>query len=967
MKKICLLFCCTCLATALSAQDTEKKKIDHTVYDSWNVLANPQLSPYGNWAVYEQNPQKGDGKLMLYNSTLEKTDTFERGYGAAFSPTADFLALKIKTTQDTIRKLKLEKKKPDEYPADTLGIYLTGSGKLVKEAPLKSYVLPKDSSSWIAWQKAKEKKPAEKAKTEPEKPAQTDTQKKKKEKCSCRRKKNVAEPTKPTTPAQKAKPKVRDVFELVLQNPISDTKITFKNTTEYALSDNGKTLSYITLTGDTTDSCSVFVYYPGNQSKQRIFYKQGTAKSIALSKKGNYAAFMFSADTGKVKNYELYMWHGGLNEAELVVGSAHTALPQYWCVNQHGKLSFTENELRLTFETAPCLPKEEKDTIPEDEKPKVDIWHWDDPLLQTEQLHNLENDKKKGYKALYHISDKKIVQLGSEKLETVYVAEDGESDWGIGYDYSPYKKLSMWKRMGYRDAYIINVHTGEARLAVQNKTPVVGLSPFGKFIVWFNTDNNNWHAVRTSDLKDTCLTCGIKATFHNDENDYPAPSFPYGFGAWAENDTYFLLHEKYDIWQIDPNGKEKPVSLTQNYGKKNKTIFRYLNTNTERNWIALTDTIFLSATNDITKASAFYTASLTQKNLFENKKTCDCNLEKLVFLKARKNNIFLFRPMSFTQYPDIVVGDFSFTNLKTISSANSQQKEFAWGSVELISWKDFKGKEQKGMLYKPDDFNPAKKYPMIVYFYEKMSDNLHYYHSPKPSHSTIGMSEYVSNGYLIFVPDISYTVGQPGQSAYNTIISGTKHLITKGFVNDKKIGLQGQSWGGYQTAYLITQTSMYAAAMAGAPVSNMTSAYGGIRWESGSSRMTQYEHGQSRLGKTLWDGLDLYIKNSPLFFVDKVKTPVLIMANDNDGAVPWYQGIEFYAALRRLEKPAWMLNYNGDQHNLMKYPNRTDLSIRMRQFFDHYLLDAPPAEWMIKGVPALEKGKNYGLKLVEEK
>ena len=216
---------------------------------------------------------------------------------------------------------------------------------------------------------------------------------------------------------------------------------------------------------------------------------------------------------------------------------------------------------------------------------------------------------------------------------------------------------------------------------------------------------------------------------------------------------------------------------------------------------------------------------------------------------------------------------------------------------------------------------------------------------------------YNSNGYVVFIPDIRYEVGHPGKSALNTILSGTESVCRAfSFVDRDNIGLQGQSWGGYEAAYVVTQTDFFKAAFAGAAVSNMTSAYGGIRWESGVARAFQYETDQSRIGKTLWDGLDLYIENSPLFFANRVKTPLLLMNNDNDGAVPWQQGIEFFVALRRLEKPCWMLCYNGDEHNLLKWANRVDLSRRMMEFFDVYLKGASVPSWMREGVPAVKKG-----------
>ncbi|MCH1494214.1 MAG: prolyl oligopeptidase family serine peptidase, partial [Rubripirellula sp.] len=244
-------------------------------------------------------------------------------------------------------------------------------------------------------------------------------------------------------------------------------------------------------------------------------------------------------------------------------------------------------------------------------------------------------------------------------------------------------------------------------------------------------------------------------------------------------------------------------------------------------------------------------------------------------------------------------------------------------------------------------------------------DNLHRYYTPAAGRSIICHSFYVSRGYLVFIPDIPYVTGAPGPSAVNAILPGVDHIAQQGFVHEGRIGLQGHSWGGYQTAYLVTQTDRFACAESGAPVSNMTSAYGGIRWGSGLSRMFQYERTQSRIGEDLWAARDKYVANSPLFFADQIHTPLLILHNDQDGAVPWYQGIELFVALRRLGRPAWMLNYNGEPHWVMNDYNRRDFAKRMQQFFDHYLMNAPEPEWMAVGIPATQKGENDGFELLE--
>jgi dipeptidyl aminopeptidase/acylaminoacyl peptidase len=332
--------------------------------------------------------------------------------------------------------------------------------------------------------------------------------------------------------------------------------------------------------------------------------------------------------------------------------------------------------------------------------------------------------------------------------------------------------------------------------------------------------------------------------------------------------------------------------------------------------------------------------------------------------KAKNAANFIYTKYSYTQSPDLYVS----TDLKKeikLSAINPQQAEYNWGTAELVQWTTPKGYHSKGILYKPENFDPTKKYPLIAYFYEKLSEGLYSYLPPSPTPSRLPISWFVSNGYLVFAPDISYEAGHPGASAVEFVNSGVEALKKNVWVDAAHIGIQGQSWGGYQVAYLITQTNMYAAAWAGAPVANMTSAYGGIRWESGVNRQFQYEKTQSRIGATLWDKPQLYIDNSPLFMLPKVKTPVVIMSNDADGAVPWYQGIEMFTALRRLNKPVWLLQYNDEAHNLVKRQNRKDISIREAQFFDHFLKAAPMPVWLAKGVPAVDKGKDWGFDLVK--
>ena len=332
-------------------------------------------------------------------------------------------------------------------------------------------------------------------------------------------------------------------------------------------------------------------------------------------------------------------------------------------------------------------------------------------------------------------------------------------------------------------------------------------------------------------------------------------------------------------------------------------------------------------------------------------------------IKAPDSDRIAFLKGNFRNPYDLYVTKDNFKSDEKLSGINPQIKDYRWGRAELFHWKAYDGTPLKGLVFVPDGVKPGDKLPVMVYFYEKYSETLYDFRTPAPSRSIVNIPLYTSRGYICFIPDIVYKVGHPGESAYNCIVSGAEALCEKySFADKDRMAIQGQSWGGYQTAYLVTKTNLFAAAGAGAPVGNMTSAYGGIRWESGIVRAGQYEHGQSRIGKTLWDkdGFDLYVENSPVFHLNKVKTPLLIMHNDADGAVPWYQGIEIFSNMRRLGKPVWMLQYNKEAHNLVQRRNCKDLSRRLQQFFDHYLKGEPMPAWMRYGVPVDRKGEYFG-------
>jgi dipeptidyl aminopeptidase/acylaminoacyl peptidase len=322
--------------------------------------------------------------------------------------------------------------------------------------------------------------------------------------------------------------------------------------------------------------------------------------------------------------------------------------------------------------------------------------------------------------------------------------------------------------------------------------------------------------------------------------------------------------------------------------------------------------------------------------------------------RAREADVLIVTAEKFDEFPDLHATDSSFKTLKKVSNGGEQLNSFLWGTAELINFRNTDGVPLKAVLNKPEGFDPKKKYPLMVYIYERMSQTLNSFQAPGPG-TSVNASYYVSNGYLMLKPDIVYTIGQPGQSALKAVLPAIQEVVDQGYVDESAIGIQGHSWGGYQIAYMVTQTTRFKAAEAGAPVGNMTSAYSGIRWGSGLPRQFQYERTQSRIGEPLVEAPHKYLENSPVFHAGRVKTPLLMIHNDRDDAVPWYQGIEMYLALRRLGLETYLFNYNGEFHGLRRRHNQKDWTVRMQQFFDHHLKGAPKPAWMEKGVPFIER------------
>lgn len=936
MKKL-LFFFFVLAFLSNNAQDTiatngAKKVINHLVYNSWKSVTNSVISNDGNWIAYEHFPQVGDGYVKLYNVSTQQTDSFARGKSPDFIYAGNgYLVFKIIPPYAVTRKAKLAKKKPDDMPKDTLAVVDLSTKKMMKLGNIKSYQLNEYSKIIIAQLNKEKKTPAKLSKREQRK-----------------RKKHPPIEVKSEGTA------------LVLWDVAKSEQKKIQNVTDYCTSMKSDAYAYVVQQKGKNDSSFVYFNKKGQSAGQKVYEVNGWTKGLAIDEAGEQLAFLSTKDTNaNNKTYQLFLQVKNEQQPKLILDTTNKQIDKKLTISENRKINFSPNGNHLFFGIAPLPKQEPKDTLTEDEKYNLDLWHWDDERIMTEQLKSLDKDKKTTFLSVYTIDKNDFTSIENDTLSVSQMIQKGNGDLFLINCEHPYRKSQSWETQVPSDFYTFNLSDKKYKLILTKKTHQVSLSYTGKYCVWYEPMKKDWFSMNLENNQSTIITNTIDDNLFEDNNGLAELPYPYGVMGWSKNDEYVYIYSEFEAWKVHPENKIPVICLTKNKGGEYNTDLRYVKTNKDLDYIDETSILFKSF-NHHNKREGFW--------LYENGSVRPLFVEdkRITFLaKAKNTDKLIYTKMDFQTYPDIMINDTKFTNEQRVSNANPQQSAYLWGSVELVKWKTFEGHDLEGLLYKPENFDETKKYPMIVYYYEKNADNLHAHRTPRPSASIINPCEYVSNGYVVFVPDIVYKLGDPGKSAYDCIVSGTKYLIEKGFVNEKKIGLQGQSWGGYQTAFMVTQTNMFACGMAGAPVSNMTSAYGGVRWESGLVRAFQYEKGQSRIGKTLWEDREAYIRNSPLFFLDKVNTPLLMMNNDADGAVPWYQGIELYNGLRRLNKSAWLLNYNNDAHNLTKRANQMDLSIRMLQFFNHYLKDEPMPAWMKDGIPAINKGKVTGYELTK--
>ncbi|MFO7693993.1 MAG: prolyl oligopeptidase family serine peptidase [Vicinamibacterales bacterium] len=973
-----LAACLVIVSVGMSAQTPAKRPISYDAYDGWRTIQGTKISRDGAWLVYALSPQDGDGELVIRNLKTGAETQQARGRDAVITADDKYVVFTIAPVKAEVDKAKKDKKKPEDQPKNGLGVLDLATGRVFTADRVKNFKVAEESGRFVAYLL---EAPVKKPEAKPEA-------------------KSEAKPEAKPDPAAAKKPKEKKKdpgTELVVRDLAAGTDTRIAEVVEYVWASDGSWLAYGTASdAKTSEKDGAFVRRMADGVTKTLLSGLGHYKTFVFDEKSAQLAFLSDRDAYKDDPaiYKLYHWTPAADAAAEIASGTTSGMPAGMVVSENGRPEFSKDGNRLFFGYAkPPAPEPAEDAA---EPVKVDIWSWSDPLLQPMQKVQVDAEKRRNYRAVVHLKDKRLVPLASEDMPNVTVNDTDAV--ALGSSDVPYRQMVSWDS-GHNDYFAVNLRDGSRKKLLEKSRFAATLSPGGSYVLSFNAEDSQWYTVRVSDGAKTNLTAKLGVRFDDESSDTPEPARAYGSAGWTSGDRSVLLYDKYDIWEVRPDGTDARL-VTGGAGRKAQIVFRYVRTDPEERMFPTDKPFLLSAVNELTKATGYYRVSPTAPvpapaaRPARGKAAAPAPAPlaagygepaRLVMVDKRlaspaagggpggggpggggggpvllkpKNadGPFILTASRFEEFPNLWTAGPNFENLTKVSDANPQQSQFVWGRSELIEYINADGRKLRAILTKPENFDPAKKYPLMVYIYEELTNGLHSYATPSPG-TSINLARYVSNGYVLLQPDIVYTTGYPGEDAFKCVVPAVQQVLGMGFVDPARVGIQGHSWGGYQITYLITRTDMFRAVQAGASVSNMVSAYGGIRWGTGMSRAFQYERTQSRIGGPPWAKTLQFIENSPIFWVEKVNTPYLTIHNDEDDAVPWYQGIEFFSALRRLGKEAWMFNFNTEKHGLRVRENQKYWTIYQDEFFDHYLLGKPRPEWMDKGVPYLERGK----------
>lgn len=912
-SRICLVLLLA-LAAPVAAQQNPQQKKALTFTDLMKIrqIENASLAADGRWLAFTAQPDRGDPEVVVRSTRGAQHYVVALGSNPAISKDGAFVAMRLNPTLEAT-----EAAKAGDAPRRGMALLATATGAVTEFPEVQSFAFSPDGA-WLAYHRY-EAKPDSAAK------------------------------------ADAATGKRKPGTTLVVRNLATGAEREIAEVRSYTFATDGDALAYAVASTDENRDGLYAQRLSGGTETAVHQLPRGAYSSVTWSKDGALAFLMTQEDKdGKPDpSTNLLQWKWA--DTRVLASAADAS--DGWLIPVGAPVQWSDDGTDVFFGWRPrhADEPEGRAPLPEEKKPfdaydtdailsgsGVDVWHWKDPVINPQQKIVWNREQSRTYRVVHHLDNGMTVPLAGETLPDVDVPTNGRV--ALGRSDLPYRWESTWTG-GATDVFVVDLSNGASTEVVKG---LAGgrpdLSPQGRFVAFWDSGDYHLYDVATKSTRN--ITQGLGVGFANEDHDTPDEPGGYGFGGWTEGDGAVLVYDKFDIWVIPTDGG-RAWMLTEGKGRQERRQYRVIDTDPDVEAIGARDRLLLSSYHDVRKNFGFYQARMDRPGvtrLLEEDRRFQFRA------KAADADVVLFTREDYDEFPDLWVAAPDFSDARKVTDVNPDIADFAWGTSELTEWRSADGTMLQGVVIKPGNYEPGKRYPVLVYYYEFFSQRLHEFNEPAVNHRP-SFPVYASDGYVIFLPDVRFEIGRPGYSATKAIVPGVQHLVDIGLADPDAMALHGHSWSGYQTAQVVTQTDIFKTAVTGAPVANMTSAYSGIRWGSGVARQFQYEKGQSRLSGSLWEARDEYIDNSPVFFADRIHTPMLILHGDKDDAVPWYQSIELYLAMRRLGKEAVFLEYRDEPHHPQKYANKLDWAIKMKEWLDYYLKGTPPAAWITEGLP----------------
>ncbi|MCD6116235.1 S9 family peptidase [bacterium] len=937
---LAILFIFNLSVFAEKGQSIKKKPLAIWDIAKWESIRSAIVSNNGKWFGYVLSPNEGDSKVILRNTadtTEYKFEAGKKGYGTKilFSFDSKWAAFAISPATKAVKASKKTRKKL----YDKLCLVNLTTGKDTTFDKIQNFEFSGENPDWIALKEYSSEN------------------------------------------SSKSKDKAKGAG-LLLYNLNNSKSLFFGSISEFQFDKYGKWLSMVVdAEGKKGNGILLRNMYTG--VLQSLDNDMAVFEKLSWTEKGDAFAVLKGKKNEDYKD-KLYTLIGFCDfskksPVKIVYNPLKDAsFPENMTISHNRAPEWTEdlsaiifgiNKTELTDKAEKKREEEKKKAKEAEDKkegkdkkgskemgekkedepklPDMVIWHWKDKRLQSQQWVEEQRDKKYSYLSIYRVKEKKFFRLADDDIRRVEAAPKGH--YALGYDDNAYELMGNLDGRFYRDVYVLDLKTGKRKLVLKKSRWDYSPSPDGTHFIYYK--EGNFYTYDMLNSRSYNITKNLPVSFINTEDDHNVKNPPTRFMSWLKNGKGVLLNDNWDIWSVPVHGGHG-VNLTLN-GRKDSLRYQYrFRIYHKEKGVDFSKPQYFTVYGEWTKKKGIVKID---KGRPGPKRLLWGNASFSRLLKAKNQNVFLYTRETNHDFPDYYVAGNNLQNGKRITNANPQQKEFCWSAgVKLVDFINDRGQKLQGALYLPANYEKGKSYPTIVYMYEKLSQRANNYPMPGIAWGGFNQAFYTSNGYAVLTPDITFKINDPGMSSAGCIVPAVKAAIKTGIVDKDHIGIHGHSWGGYQTAFDITQTPIFKAAVAGAPLTNMISMYSSIYWNSGGGNMAIFESSQGRFYGGFWDNLDAYTRNSPVYHAEKVVTPLIILHNDKDGAVDWNQGIEYFNTLRRLKKPVVLLEYKGENHGLRKMENRKDYMVRMKEFFDHYLKDAPAPEWWEKGVPYLK-------------